>query len=141
MIRVIFLPIGLLLHNQQLMYTLKCSLFLSGYTSHKGGKNNIHLRFNCYHPCYYLQIWFIHPLSNTQLDPFKEWSCKTSLSFVFWYPIWIGSFEISSKSLGYPHISYCGLSLCDFIQPSGLELHSIFVDFESILKALGRTSL
>jgi hypothetical protein len=37
---------------------------------------------------------------------------KTSLSFIFWYPIWIGSFEISSKSLGNPNNPYCGLSLC-----------------------------
>ena len=72
----------------------------------------MHLRFSCYHPCYYLQIWFIHSLSSTQLDPLKEWSCKTSLSFISWYPIWIGSFEISSKSLEYPHNPYCGLSLC-----------------------------
>jgi hypothetical protein len=75
-------------------------------------ENNMHLIFIYYHPCYYLQIWFIHPLSSTQLDPFKEWSYKTSLSFVFWYPVWIRSFEISSKSLGYPHIPYCGLSCC-----------------------------
>jgi hypothetical protein len=75
-------------------------------------ESNMHLRFSCYHPCLYLQIWFIHPLSSSQLEPLKEWTCKTSLGFVFWYSICIGSFEISGKSLGYPHISYCGLSLC-----------------------------
>ena len=114
MIIFIQLPIRPLFHNQQLMYILKCFFFLSGYTSHKKDKiwKNMHLRFSCYHPCYYLQIWFIHSLLSTQLDPLKKWSCKTSLSFVFWYPIWIGSFEISSKSLGYPHIPYCDLSLC-----------------------------
>ena len=113
MIIFIQLPIRPLFHNQQLMCILKCFFFLSGYTSHKRYKiwNNMHLRFSCYHPSYYLQRWFIHSLSSTQLDPLKEWSCKTSLSFVFWYPILIGSFRISSKSLGYPHIPYCGLSL------------------------------
>jgi hypothetical protein len=114
MIIFIHLPIWPLFHNQQLMYVLRCFFFLSGYTSHKGDKilKNMHLRFSCYHRCYYLQIWFIHSLSNTQLDPLKVWSCKTSLSFISWYPIWIGSFEISSKSLEYPHNPYCGLSLC-----------------------------
>jgi hypothetical protein len=114
MITFIYLTIGPLFHNQQLMYILKCFFFLvaTQVTKEIRFENNMHLRFSCYHPCYYLQIWFIHSLSNTQLDPFKEWSCKTSLSFVFWYPIWIGSFEISSKSLGYPHIHYCGISLC-----------------------------
>ena len=38
-------------------------------------------------------------------------------------------------------IHYDLFSLYDFIQPSDLELHSFFVDFESILKALGKTLL
>ena len=38
-----------------------------------------------------------------------------------------------------PFLIHCDLfSLCDFIQPSDLGLHSFFVDFESILKALGK---
>jgi hypothetical protein len=114
MIIFIYLTVGPLLHNQQLMYILKCFFFLvaTQVTKEIRFENNMHLRFSCYHPCYYLQIWFIHSLSSTQLDLLKEWSYKTSLSFIFWYPIWIGSYEISSKSLEYPHNPYCGLSLC-----------------------------
>ena len=137
MIIFIQLPIRPLFHNQHLMYILKCFFFLSGYTSHKKIRfeNNMHLRFSCYHPSYYLQGWFIHSLSSTQLDPLKEWSCKTSLSFISWYPIWIGSFEISSKSLEYPHNPYCGLSLC---VGTHIYLTTILHGFKSIFNHIDK---
>jgi hypothetical protein len=98
----------------------------------------MHLRFSCYHPCYYLQIWFIHSLSSTQLDPLKEWSCKTSLSFISWYPIWIGSFEISRKSLEYPHNPYCSLSHC---VGTHIYLTTILHGFKSIFNHTDKRKL
>jgi hypothetical protein len=124
---ILQLDLYFIINNLCISWSASSSLVATQVTKEIRFENNMHLRLSCYHPCYYLQIWFIHSLSNTQLDPLKEWSCKTS--FISWYPIWIGSDEISSKSLGYPHILYCGLSLC---VGTHVYLTTILCGFKSI---------
>jgi hypothetical protein len=126
---ILQLDLYFIINNVCISSSASSSLMATHVTKEIRFENNMHLRFSCYHSCYYIQIWFIHQLSSTQLDPFKEWSCKTSLRFIFWYPIWIGFFENSSKSLGYPHIPYCDLSLC---VGTNIYLTTILRGFKSI---------
>ena len=50
-------------------------------------------------------IWFVHPLSNTQLDPPEEYAYKTYLVARFRSPIWPGAFHVSHKNLRNPNRS------------------------------------
>ena len=52
-----------------------------------------------------LVIWFVHPLSSTQLDPPEEYAYKTSLVDKFRSPIWLGALHVSHKNLRNPNRS------------------------------------
>jgi hypothetical protein len=71
---ILQLDLYFIINNLFISSSDSSSLVATQVTKEIRFENNMHLRFSCYHPCYYLQIWFIHPLSSTQLDPMKEWS-------------------------------------------------------------------
>ena len=50
-------------------------------------------------------MWFVHPLSSTQLDPPVEYAYKTSLFARFRSPIWLGTLHVSHNKLRNPNRS------------------------------------